>query len=304
MADYPAPVFHTDFPDYDGFHLPDALLGSPTRPALVRPTVSSGLNTLVPTMKSQAGVAAIWIRNHGSTRVSTSFGTFDQHFEPANTAQACPITYWFAPLAETSYFDVDLLQADRLYGLKVELFAAGEVTPLETWFFGKTNRTLVNGRNAPITSWDGRVRAVLAGGVVTAARSPYKLKVTAMGLHGGEPVRYPIAWTYFAVLAHTIELAWGKRTRPEHAAVLDRLKKDAPHPGAIAEHAVVLGSNFFAQSVDDMHCTTGREDPRFSAHAEAWGEGPYIPMIARVPVRLSTSGQGGQDCVFVPQALG
>jgi hypothetical protein len=141
--------------------------------------------------------------------------------------------------------------------------------------------------------WDGRVSVCDAfpDGVVTVEHSPYKLKLT---LHGGGWAECPVAWTYFHVLVDGLELELGdprvlshKRNR-ELARTLGRL----PPPGGKAE--VRLVSNLFKTSSPEME-----KDVDFRQYQATWGNGPDLPIFARVWLKDSAGRR-----VDAPKALG
>ncbi|MCY1014393.1 hypothetical protein [Pyxidicoccus sp. MSG2] len=141
--------------------------------------------------------------------------------------------------------------------------------------------------------WDGRVTECDAfpDGVVTVEHSPYKLKLT---LQGGGWAECPVAWTYFHVLVDGMDLELGdsrvlswQRDR-EVAAALGKL----PAPGEKAE--VRLVSNLFKTDSVEME-----KDIDFRQYRATWGNGPDIPIFARVWLKDSAGRR-----VEAPKALG
>jgi|GEM_PF-2425855 len=148
--------------------------------------------------------------------------------------------------------------------------------------------------------------------LLTVHNSPYKLRLTLQGdLLEHE---YDVAWTYIDVMVEKMDLCWGEAKhlppRPskdgaaeivkEEALLLCGLKKIAvlEHPDSLTEllavgkdsagalalagtdHELVLRSNIFYQHTDEWKDGTASRK-----YAELWGNGPRIPIYAKILVR-------------------
>lgn len=157
---------------------------------------------------------------------------------------------------------------------------------------------------------------------LVAKDAPYKLKVSI-----DAPLvvlKENVAWTYIDVAVEKVELFWGlastlgPRTEAnvllEEALILRKLKKispDVPDPRSESKalsddtsagdkavsdkdaYEVELSSNIFYQNTSEWTDTTG-----FDQYRQVWGDGPRIPIVAKVYAR-SSSGKA----VVAPTAL-
>lgn len=140
--------------------------------------------------------------------------------------------------------------------------------------------------------WEGKVdkSAEFPEEYLTIQHSPYKLKLTVEG-EGGQ-VLPAQAWTFFHILAHSIELEKGtkdvlKESRDKE--LFDTLGA-LPTADAKTPQRVYLVSNVFS---------TGDGTNFVDEYKKVWGEGPNIPIFARIYVRTS----GGKKA-DVPKAVG
>jgi hypothetical protein len=149
--------------------------------------------------------------------------------------------------------------------------------------------------------WTGKITksAEFPEELITVQHSPYKLKLTLEG-EGGYGYS-PAAWTYFHVLVHSIELELGAKDTLSAArdqTLWDKIKgggaeKDAiPAAGALKK--IELESNIFSTSSADKGDNT-----LYGEYQTLWGDGPNIPIFAKLYVRSSTDGK--ED---VPKAIG
>jgi hypothetical protein len=198
--------------------------------------------------------------------------------------------FHFAP--ETEAVELSWRLADASSAVRsgrLELFTRHRKTPL--WTRELSAEELTHGEHR--VSWDGKVPVCEAfpDGVVTVEHSPYKLKLTVQGSGWAE---CPEAWTYFHVLVDGMELELGdprvlpKGKNRELAEALGHL----PAPGEKAE--VRLVSNLFKTDPTQMDDGTG-----FKQYRAAWGNGPDIPIFARVWLKDSRGHR-----VDAPKALG
>ncbi len=144
-------------------------------------------------------------------------------------------------------------------------------------------------------------------GYVTLEHTPYKLRLTVTD--GGRDGDCAIAWTYFHILVKKIELELGpKETLPdpgEDEPDLDlqvyedddaeALNGSLPAAsGPKKSKKIFLTSNIFKNTNAQMH---NRSD--FTAYEDLWGDGPNIPIVAKVTIRDS-----GDNPVDAPKAIG
>ena len=130
-------------------------------------------------------------------------------------------------------------------------------------------------------------------GYTTLEFTPYKLKLTvaSTALKGrGNP---ELAWTYFQILIKSIDLELGPEEAIPNASGADALKRDKavrkqietdgglPAAGGTPRKVISL-SNIFKTSLPQMDNNTA-----FTAYQTRWGDGPKIPIIAKI--RLADS---------------
>ena len=141
-------------------------------------------------------------------------------------------------------------------------------------------------------------------GYLTVEYPPYKMKMTLKGLDGqGLP---EVAWTYFHVLVKKIELELVQDkslpTAPVTGPDLDlQVYQDTDAeslngslPATGSSKKVILTSNIFKNSNAQMH---NRAD--FQAYETLWGDGPKIPVFAKVWIQDSSDNE-----ILSPKALG
>jgi hypothetical protein len=221
--------------------------------------------------------------------------------------------FHFAPVAETAkivYRIDDPLQ--QLTGGKLELFRQQNATAI--WHHYLTPEEVRDGEHR--IDWTGERFSAMESfsppedfpdHCVTAQHSPYKLKLTLSS--DRESRGAMVAWTYFHVLVHEIEVDIGPRTvlsQDRDKNLYDTLGTTLfgidyaanGSPGARrAEGAVKeirLLSNIFQTGVAEM---TNNTD--FQQYQTAWGDGPNIPVFAKIWIKNS----GGQR-VQAPRACG
>ena len=241
-------------------------------------------------------------RNRNRLRPA-SFGVADFRLStPGGTSSRCHLPspfrapdggedrFHFAPEVEPVELRYQLSNTAGLARTgKLELFSRHRKAPL--WSRDLTAEEVTAGDHR--LPWDGRVSVCDAfpDGVVTVEHSPYKLKLT---LHGSGWAECPVAWTYFHVLVDGMELELGdprvlaRKKHRELATVLGKL----PAPGEKAE--VRLVSNLFK-----THSLEMERDVDFRQYQATWGNGPDLPIFARVWLKDSTGRR-----VDAPKALG
>ena len=134
-------------------------------------------------------------------------------------------------------------------------------------------------------------KASFPDGYLTLEHTPYKLKLTLESEElGDQPVT---AWTYVQILIQSIEIG----IAPEEcvpATVVDdeRHKMDKAVrnalsvPGADATTKIYLVSNLFKTSAAEMDDNTA-----FSQYEALWGDGPNIPLLAKIRLADSTGAE-------------
>ena len=146
--------------------------------------------------------------------------------------------------------------------------------------------------------WNGAVKQTeeFPDAFVTAEHSPYRLRLKVEG-EGNTTCK--MAWTYFHVIIHKMELEWGDKQAiendPAKRKPFEMLKDACPKPvdaddtkGRIylISHIFKKGGSMFDNSLHDLYETM-------------WGEGPQIPIYAKIWVRDSNG-----SAVLAPKALG
>ena len=144
--------------------------------------------------------------------------------------------------------------------------------------------------------WDGKIDAVTAefpDQYITTEHSPYKLRLM---LKGEGMTRSPMAWTFFHILIHELDLEWA----PDEAVNIDADKRK-PFKDVKAlvgdpksDAKIFLVSNLFKTADGDM---TGNN--LFTEYETLWDDGPEIAVVAKVWVRNSAGNK-----VLAPKALG
>lgn len=158
-----------------------------------------------------------------------------------------------------------------------------------------------------------------ASGVLTPEYSPYMLKMTTTAAGGKEAACWPsVAWTYFQVLVARVELSFfpavsdldailpatnvaetaaRDRSKALYTLLLDKKDKEnlkGKFPGAGETKRVALAGGKFYKSNDALMDNCAFED-----HRDTWGEGPLVPILAKVLLRRNNGGE-----VFLPDAVG
>ena len=128
-------------------------------------------------------------------------------------------------------------------------------------------------------------------GYVTLEHTPYKLKLTATSDRQRSVCEG--VWTYFQILIKKIELELGPEEAVPATAVDDachkrdkavrkRIEDDGKLPGDGATRKVFLASNQYKTDSSQMGTDTG-----FTNYETLWGQGPQIPLLAKI--RLADS---------------
>lgn len=147
---------------------------------------------------------------------------------------------------------------------------------------------------------EDKTQQAFPDGYVTLEHTPYKLKLTLTSSDAKIKGKPATGWTHFHILVKSIELALGPeesvpalgpfpndiRHRADKA-VWKRIDKDGglPTPTGSSERTtrkVVLVSNIFKVKGIEMH-----DETAFNAYRSRWGNGPNIPIVAKI--RLADS---------------
>jgi hypothetical protein len=244
--------------------------------------------------------------------------------------------FHFAPekeVAQIVYQIFDPLSVVR--DAKLELYARYQPEPLwaldltpfgPTWWrhgehaIAWDGRLVKADRERDSPAVDGKVRHAitdlppdlsLAGfpdGYVNLEHTTYKLKLTLRADDlTGDPA---VAWTFFHVLVDKIELEFGPPEalpvpvagRADHRAVRADLVSREPVPPRPSDNRTVevfLDSDIYRHRPDVLLAEQGLADDVFEAYRDLWGDGPLIPLLAKVRVR--DSNDHGVDS---PKAIG
>ena len=136
----------------------------------------------------------------------------------------------------------------------------------------------------------------------TAEHSPYKLRLSTSS---STRPQSPAAWTFFHVLVHDVKLELGNKKvlpadvpaaggikRGSHRDLYDTLGGNLPAEGNKTK--LYLLGNLFKTASAEMYSNAG-----FDHHRTQWGDGPLIPVFAKLRVRKSDD-----TGVDAPLALG
>ena len=149
--------------------------------------------------------------------------------------------------------------------------------------------------------WDGKLNGKTTDfpdAFLTTEHSPYKLRLTVKG----EGIsKSPIAWTFFHVLIHKMELEWGPDeavTNVGAGTALDKRKPFQDLKALVGDPTgggkIFLISNLFKTADGEM-----LDNSLFTLYETDWGDGPEIAVFAKVWVRDSNGA-----AVLAPKALG
>lgn len=256
------------------------------------------------------------IKLHAGGKTSTSFD--DRGHADIPEGRTSKGRFYFAPFEDVVTVTWKLKNPENAGTLVFELFVAGSGNPV--W-----RRTLAadDARKERFeASWDGSFPSGewtkpgdFPDCAVTVEHSPYMLKVTAQG---NAEDGFVERWTYFDVLVEKIELFWGgvgriptgapagvtthfeRRTIQDERALVADLATKVGGGGTIdasARYVVALPSNQFPRTVEEQ-----KNDSMFAGHRDQWGDGPRIPLLAKVWIRKADdSGVHGGDAA---KALG
>jgi hypothetical protein len=249
------------------------------------------------------GISQITLNSGGST--STSYDNPDH----APIAGGRAGRFYFAPLDEQVRVAWTLVNPANATTLTLELYQWGNPAPIWT--------RVLNADQARAqrlaADWDGS----FPGGewigfpdhLVTVEHSPYKLKATAGANREDD---YEVRWTYFDVIIDRIELTWGgaalvpggargdiaalyqAQTLADEQAINNQLglmRQADLTLNPADNYDVRLRCNQFTDWVWNME--DGQEARRSTLwlkHQLQWGDGPRIPLVAKVYIARAAGG--------------
>ncbi len=200
-----------------------------------------------------------------------------------------PIWFAFAPGWDTVDVAFELENPEgRDLVAQLELHRVDDPAPWPLWTRRLTDAELAAGRLA----WKGELEpapAPFPGGLPTLAGSPYELRLVLPDVEG--PRR--VAWTRFAVEAASIELDLGPKKALTDERVYGQLVSKGIPPAGGAITLALAGSAFALTGEDKLG------DVIAEAYRKRWGDGPAVPLLARVRLKSLRDG-----AVLVPRAVG
>ncbi|HVS70490.1 MAG TPA: hypothetical protein VHQ47_04465 [Phycisphaerae bacterium] len=185
-------------------------------------------------------------------------------------------------------------------GAKIQLYRRFDSSPL--WERDLTEDEITDGEHSFTFNMGTQTNDKFPDLVPTAEHSPYKLRIL---VNSERRPQSPLAWTYFQILIKDIKLELGDRdVVPEDSLAVGGVKKGSHRdvydsfknalPAEDKTLKVVLLSNLFSTGNADMSDQTS-----FTTYQTQWGEGPMIPIFAKLRVRKSDD-----TAVEAPWALG
>ena len=235
---------------------------------------------------------------------STSFD--DRGHEPIPAGRAGH--FFFAPIEDSVTVSWKLKQGANAETMVMELFRAGSGAPI----WRRTLDSAAAQEEAFAEAWKGNFpgnewidTARFPHGLVTAADSPYLLKIRAEGsdVEDGFVERF----TYFDVIVDSLALEWGGAALLPAGAPADVAGEYSVDTRA-SEEAIVNG--LAAKAIDAerldvvLPCDTFLSEAGqmkgnylFERHKAQWGSGPRIPLLAKIAIAKAGGGavQGGES---------
>lgn len=246
--------------------------------------------------------------------------------------------FCFAPNFETVDIEWAIRGLPQVNEALIQVFPRNSTDPIFTRRLSRSRRELVpDDDRAPgetsvgTVAWNGSVNTpagttAFPKGFVTVARSPYKVKLTLIGLHTAVTTKHEV-FTYFDVKLHDLEMEWGdwnwvdqsRGARPDitdefvnkildvpdpaapHAPpvpgleryAFSELRRVSPNPSTNgAEHEVLLTSNSFIKRAPGGDMAAHSEDQKdFNQYKNMWGAGPRIPLSVKAWIATSNGGR-------------
>lgn len=284
---YPPPIKPEDFIDT----IDEAWAGEPPLARVARTAASLGEkhhNTLVP---PSHGV--VWIQLSAGAAKSKSFGGVEEKDGAED--------FHYAPGVEDLTLKYKIHDPKRgVLAARLELFGRFSATPL--WQRDLTEDERTDGEHSLTFDMGAGPNARFPDMLPTAEHSPYKLRLSTSSTTRPQS---PAAWTYFQVLVHDITLELGDKKvlpadlgpsggakRGSHRDLYDSLGGNLPAEGNKTK--LELLGNLFKTGTAEMYSNVA-----FDTHRTQWGDGPQIPIYAKLRVRKSDD-----TGVDAPLALG
>jgi hypothetical protein len=291
MDPYPPLFQHADFAAI-------AALAPPERPKTTSKSARVSLRSSEETLESGTlrpsrdtfGVDELWLECSGVR--SQSFDDGPQHGAPM-VGRFC-----FAPGVDAPQIRFRVTNRKNITKVRLELRCIaekGKILWSQEWTGEHVQPLLKAGSAAfddvvdidPATQIGGEDNGFLDG-YPTVEHSPYRLAMTVEGTGAGYPT---VAFTYFDVLVHSLELTWGKKrflaapadVVAPHADRKHKFEKDLLEALRTA-HAAPAGGDHDVELRSNLIANPNNNDDA-ALYALAWGKGPRIPLMARVRVR-------------------
>jgi len=214
-------------------------------------------------------------------------------------------------------------------GARLQLYTRFDTSPLFSLDLETLGTTWIK-HGKHVVKWDGRLpaaKAVMEGtydkgkkvwnhdltrfaedktqkafpdGYVTLEHTPYKLKLTLTSSDAEIKGKPTTGWTYFHILLKKIEFELGEEdTIPKvgtnarlalDKALRAKIDSDGGIPAAGATRKLVLISNLYKVKV-----TTGESqmntNKAYDVFKDLWGDGPNIPIVAKIRLADSTDAE-------------
>ena len=284
---YPPPIKPEEFVD----KIDETWAGEPPLANVARTASSLGAkhhNTLVP---PSHGV--VWMQLSAGSAKSKSYGGTEEK----NGAE----DFHYAPGVEDLTLKYKIHDPKGgIRAARLEIFGRFSDAPL--WQRDLTDPERSDGEHSFMFELGDTPNANFPDKLPTAEHSPYKLRLSTSS---STRPQSPAAWTYFQVLVHDVKLELGdKKVLPadgapaggikpgSHRDLHDTLNGKLPKKGKRVK--LELLGNLFKTASAEMYSNAG-----YDHHQTQWGDGPLIPIFAKLRVRKSDD--SGVDA---PLALG
>lgn len=326
--DYPVTIHAADFID-PAYPIP---AHRPPRAAVGRSEVQNKTNQYE-LVKPTYTAISVKLRSRAGAQQSHSY------FAPAHADIASAAArFCFAPNFETVDIEWSIRGLRHVHEAILQVFPRNSANAIYTRRLNRDRRELIpDDDRAPdetstgTVGWNGAVNttagtAAFPQGFVTVAQSPYKVKLSLVGLHSAVATRHEV-WTYFDVRLHDLEMQWGdwnwvdqsRAARPDITdefvnKILDvpdpavphvppvpgleryafsELRRVSPDPSTNAnEHEVLLTSNSFIKRAPGGDMAAHSEDRKdFNQYKDMWGNGPRIPLSVKAWITTSNGGR-------------
>ncbi len=171
---------------------------------------------------------------------------------------------------------------------KLEIYRRFETAPV--WSRELEKKEYEHGEHSFPFTLEGLDAGQFPDGVLTVEHSPYKVRIVTSSKVRPQS---PCAWTYGQVLIHDVQLELGnKECLPADGAATGGIKPGSHRdlhgtfsgsiPAEGSSQKVELLGNLFKTGGGEMYDNTG-----FTTHKTQWGDGPLIPVFAKLRLRSS-----------------